>query len=320
MAPPGLYPPLEPFHQQRLPVSPLHTLHVEQCGNPAGAPVLFVHGGPGAGCSATDRRFFDPNAFRVVLVDQRGAGRSTPLGELAENTIDDLVADFELVRERLGIERWHVFGGSWGSTLGLYYAQRHPDRVLSLCLRGIWLLRQLEVDWWLYDLRAMAPELWRAFAEHLPAERRHDLLEGYWELFHDADPQRARAAAKAWATYEGAACTLLPNPEFLSLLTNDHTSWALARLEAHYLRNQRFTPDDRLLRDVDRIRHLPAFLVHGRYDLVCPLVGADDLHRAWPEASYVIVDDAGHSSHEPGIARQLVAAMDRVARTGSPRL
>jgi proline iminopeptidase len=320
MAPPGLYPPLEPFHQQRLPVSPLHTLHVEQCGNPAGAPVLFVHGGPGAGCSATDRRFFDPNAFRVVLVDQRGAGRSTPLGELAENTIDDLVADFELVRERLGIERWHVFGGSWGSTLGLYYAQRHPDRVLSLCLRGIWLLRQLEVDWWLYDLRAMAPELWRAFAEHLPAERRDDLLEGYWELFHDADPQRARAAAKAWATYEGAACTLLPNPEFLSLLTNDHTSWALARLEAHYLRNQRFTPDDRLLRDVDRIRHLPAFLVHGRYDLVCPLVGADDLHRAWPEASYVIVDDAGHSSHEPGIARQLVAAMDRVARTGSPRL
>jgi len=320
MAPPGLYPAIEPFDAERIDVSPRHSIYFEQCGNPQGLPVLFVHGGPGAGCSTTDRRFFDPRAFRVVLVDQRGAGRSTPLGELADNTIDDLVADFELVRRWLGIERWHVFGGSWGSTLGLYYAERHPERVLSLCLRGIWLLRQLEIDWWLYGLRALAPELWRAFAEHLPAARRHDLLEGYWDAFHDQDEVAARAAAKAWATYEGSACTLLPNPEFLALLTNDTTSWALARLEAHYLRNQRFSPDDRLLRDVPRIRHLPAFLVHGRYDLVCPLVGADDLHRAWPEASYVIVDDAGHSSHEPGIARQLVAAMDRVARTGSPAL
>jgi proline iminopeptidase len=320
MPPPGLHPELEPFATERLDVSSLHTLYVEQCGNPDGVPVLFVHGGPGAGCSTTDRRFFDPRAFRVVLVDQRGAGRSTPLGELRENTIDDLVADFERIRERLGIARWHVFGGSWGSTLGLYYAERHPERVLSLCLRGIWLLRQLEIDWWLYGLRALAPALWRDFAEHLPADQRHDLLEGYWRRFHDADTAKARAAAKAWATYEGAACTLLPNPDFVQLLNNDHTSWALARLEAHYLRNQRFTPDDRLLRDVGRVRHIPAFLVHGRYDLVCPLVGADDLHRAWPEASYVVVDDAGHSSHEPGIARQLVAAMDRVARTGSPRL
>ena len=320
MAPPGLYPEIEPYHVERLAVSPLHTLHVEQCGNPNGIPVLFVHGGPGAGCSTTDRRFFDPRAFRVVLVDQRGAGRSAPLGELRENGIDDLVADFEFVRARLGIAKWHVFGGSWGSTLGLYYAQRHPASVLSLCLRGIWLLRQLEVDWWLYGLRAMAPEAWRTFAEHVPEARRGDLLEAYWERFHDPDPLIARAAAKAWATYEAVACTLLPNPEFAAGLTNDHTAWALARLEAHYVRNQRFTPDDRLLVDLPRVRHLPAFLVHGRYDLVCPLIGADDLHRAWPEASYAIVDDAGHSSHEPGIARQLVAAMDRVAKTGSPRV
>ncbi|MFO1053068.1 MAG: prolyl aminopeptidase [Planctomycetota bacterium] len=320
MTPPNLYPPIEPFASEHLAVSALHSIYFEQCGDPQGAPVLFVHGGPGAGCSETDRRFFDPAAFRVVLVDQRGAGRSRPLGELRENTIDDLVADFERVRVRLGIERWHVFGGSWGSTLGLYYAERHPERVMSLCLRGIWLLRQLEVDWWLYGLRNLAPALWRAFSEHLPSEQRGDLLEGYWKLFNGADERAARAAARAWATYEGSACTLLPNPEFLELLTNDTTSWALARLEAHYIRNQRFEPDDRLLRDVDRVRAIPAFIVHGRYDLVCPLIGADDLHRAWPEASYVIVDDAGHSSHEPGIARQLVDAMDRVAVSGSPQL
>jgi proline iminopeptidase len=320
MVAPGLYPAIEPFATARLPVTAQHTLYFEQCGNAQGIPVLFVHGGPGAGCSTTDRRFFAPSAFRVVLVDQRGAGRSTPLGELADNTIDDLVADFERIREHLGIERWHVFGGSWGSTLGLYYAQRHPERVLSLCLRGIWLLRQLEIDWWLYGLRNLAPELWREFAEHLPASERADLLEGYWRCLTGPDPVAARAAAKAWASYEGSACTLLPNAEFLQLLTNDTTSWALARLEAHYLRNQRFTPDDRLLRDLPRIRHLPAFVVHGRYDLVCPLLGADDLRRAWPEASYVVVDDAGHSSHEPGIARHLVAAMDRVALSGSPKL
>jgi proline iminopeptidase len=319
MPPTCLHPPTEPFATERLAVTPLHTIHVEQCGNPDGAPVLFVHGGPGAGCSTVDRRFFDPRAFRVVLVDQRGAGRSTPLGELRENTIDALVADFELVRTRLGIARWHVFGGSWGSTLGLYYAERHPERVLSLCLRGIWLLRQIEIDWWLYGLRHLAPDAWRAFAEHVPAARRGDLLGAYWDLFHDADAQKARAAAKVWATYEGVACTLLPNPEFVGLLANDHTSWALARLEAHYLKNQRFTPDDKLLQDLPRIRHVPTFFVHGRYDLVCPLVGADDLHRAFPEADYAIVDDAGHSSHEPGIARELVAAMARVAATGDPR-
>lgn len=320
MTPPCLYPVIEPFASEHVEVSERHSLYIEQCGHRDGAPVLFVHGGPGAGCSTTDRRFFDPQAFRVVLVDQRGAGRSRPLGEVADNGIDDLVSDFERIRERLGIERWHVFGGSWGSALGLYYAERHPERVLSLCLRGIWLLRQLEIDWWLYGLRHLAPALWRAFAEHLPAGQRGDLLEGYWALLTGADNVAARAAAKAWATYEGSACTLLPNPEFLQLLTNDTTSWALARLEAHYLRNQRFTPDDRLLRDIAAVRAIPGFLVHGRYDLVCPLQGADDLHRAWPEASYVVVDDAGHSSHEPGIARQLVAAMDRVARTGSPVL
>lgn len=318
MTPDALYPPIEPFAVENLAVTALHTLYIEQCGNPQGIPVLFVHGGPGAGCSEVDRRFFDPARFRVVLVDQRGAGRSTPLGELGENGIDALVEDFERIRVHLGIERWHVFGGSWGSTLGLYYAQCHPESVLSLCLRGIWLLRQLEVDWWLYGARAVAPEAWRDFAGHVPALKRGNLLEAYWALFHAEDAAVAHAAARKWATYEGLLCTLLPNPEFLSLLNNDTTSWALARLEAHYLRNQRFQPDDLLLREIDRIRHIPAFIVHGRYDLVCPMIGADDLHRAWPEAGYRIIEDAGHSSHEPGIAAALVAAMDRVALTGSP--
>lgn len=319
MTAPVLHPQLEPFAVDRFAVSPLHTLHVEQYGRPDGIPVLFVHGGPGAGCSAASRRFFDPARFRVVFVDQRGAGRSTPLGEVRENTVELLCDDFERLRERFGISRWHVCGGSWGSTLGLAYAQRHPDRTASLVLRGIWLLRQYEVDWWLYGLRGFHPEAWRAFAEHVPAAQRGDLLEAYWALLTGPDEARARAAAKAWATYEGVACTLLPNAEFLASLANDHTSWALARLEAHYLRNQRFSPDDRLLRDVPRIRHLPAFVVHGRYDLVCPPLGADDLQRAWPEAQFTMVADAGHSAHEPGIARELVAAMDRIAATGDPR-
>lgn len=315
----ALYPPIEPFQSFQLAVSELHTLYIEQCGRPDGLAVLFVHGGPGAGCSTTDRRFFDPTVFRIVLVDQRGAGRSTPFGELSDNSTAALVADFERVRMHLGIPQWHVFGGSWGSTLGLAYAQAHPQAVRSLTLRGIWLMRQLEHDWWLYGLRTLLPDHWRAFASQVPAARRQDLLEAYWERLHDPDPQVAQAAASAWATYEGLACTLLPNPAFMSLLANERTSWALARLEAHYMRNQRFEPDDLLLRGVDLIRRIPAIIIHGRYDLVCPLIGADDLHQAWPEADYLVVDDAGHSSHEPGIQRELVAAMDRVAATGSPR-
>lgn len=319
MPPPGLYPPCEPFHQERLPVSPLHTLHVAQCGDPRGIPVLFVHGGPGAGCSPASRRFFDPRGFRVVFVDQRGAGRSTPGGEVRENTIDLLVEDFERVRERLGIARWHLFGGSWGSTLGLYYAERHPERVLSLCLRGIWLLRAFEIDWFVYGLRALAPEVWRAFAEHVPEARRGDLLSAYHELLHGDDGAAARAAAVAWTTYAASTGTLLPHPEMLAQMTAEAASWAQARLQVHYLRNERFLPEDLLLRLLHRVRHLPALLVHGRYDLISPLRGADDLHRAWPEADYVVVDDAGHSAHEPGLARELVAAMDRVAKTGDPR-
>lgn len=318
MANEHFYPVIEPYASGWLAVDGRHEIYWEQCGTGSGIPILFVHGGPGAGCSAFDRRFFDPDAFRVVLVDQRGSGRSRPAGELRDNTADHLVGDIERLRRELGIDTWHVFGGSWGSTLAMYYAQRHPDRIRSLVLRGIWLLRDGELRWWFHDVRWVQPELWRAFAEHIPEGERGDLLEAYWRRLTGDDRDAARAAARAWSIYEGSGCTLLPNPEFAGMFAEDAMAWNLARLEAHYMRNARFTPDTRLLDDVGRIRDIPAFAVHGRYDLVCPVRNLDDLRRAWPELDWEIVPDAGHSSHEPGITRALVAATRRIAASGSP--
>jgi proline iminopeptidase len=318
MANEHFYPSIEPYVSGLIQVDDPHEIYWEECGTPDGIPILFVHGGPGAGCSEFDRRFFDPARFRVVLVDQRGCGRSKPLGELRDNSPDHLVADFERVRVDRGIDTWHVFGGSWGSTLGLYYAERHPERVRSLVLRGIWLLRDSEIRWWLRDVRWIQPELWRRFAEHLPESERDDLLEGYWRRLTGSDREAALAAARVWSVYEGSSCTLLPNPEFAGMFAEDAAAWSLARLEAHYFRNVRFAPDTLLLDQVDRIRHVPAFAVHGRYDIVCPVRSLDDLRRAWPELDWEIVPDAGHSSHEPGITRELVAATRRIAETGSP--
>ena len=318
MANEHFYPAIEPFASGRLAVDARHDLYWEQCGRPDGIPMLFVHGGPGAGCSPFDRRFFDPTAFRVVLFDQRGAGRSRPPGELRDNTPDHLVADVERLRRELGIDAWHVFGGSWGSTLALHYAECHPDRVRSLVLRGVWLVRDAEIRLWLYDLRWLQPELWRAFAEHIPQSERGDLLEAYWRRLTGEDRETALAAARAWSVYEGASCTLLPNAEFAGMFAEEAMAWSLARLEAHYFRNNRFTPDTLLLDRVDRIRHIPAFAVHGRYDLVCPVRTLDELRHAWPELDWEIVPDAGHSSHEPGITRELVAATGRIAVSGSP--
>lgn len=312
------FPPVTPHASGMLKVGGAHTIYWEACGNPDGIPILFVHGGPGAGCSEFDRRFFDPARFRVILVDQRGSGRSRPLGELTDNTIDDLVADFERVRALQGIERWHVFGGSWGSTLSLYYAQQHPERVHSLVLRGIWLLRRPEIHWWFNEVAWLMPELWQTFVEHLPEAERGDLLESYWRRLTGPDHDVALAAAKAWSIYEGSACTLLPNPEFTDMFAQDDLAWCLARLEAHYFRNQRFDPDTLLLDRVPRIRHIPAFAVHGRYDVVCPVKSLTDLAAAWPELDTEIIPDAGHSSHEPGITRELVAATNRIAATGRP--
>ncbi len=312
------YPPIEPYNSGFYQTDSVHNVYWEECGNPDGVPILFLHGGPGAACSTTDRRFFDPAFFRIILFDQRGCGRSTPVGVTEQNEIDDLVSDIEAIRQLLNVDRWHVFGGSWGSTLSLYYAQVHAARCLSLTLRGIWLLRDEEIKWWLYDMRFIRPELWKSFSEFLPEEERGDLLEGYWKLLNSDDAEEAMAAAKSWSSYEGAACTLLPNPEFFSHFEDPGIAWSMARLEAHYFKNVRFQPDDLLLQQVDKIRRIPSFVVHGRYDVVCPVKNALDLKEVWPEVTLTIVPDAGHSSHEPGISEALVAATDRIRDTGSP--
>lgn len=307
-----LYPPSEPRRSGRLRVSPLHDLYWEECGPPDGIPIVFLHGGPGAGLGPADRRFFDPDHFRAVLFDQRGCGRSTPQGELRENSPEHLAADIEALRTRLEIERWHVFGGSWGSTLALLYAETHPERCLSLTLRGIFLLRRDEVDWWLYGMGRFFPELWRDFAGHVPEEERGDLLEAYWRRLTSDDPEVRRKAALAWSVYEGSCCTLLPSPAFAAAFGQESMALSLARLEAHYFRNQRFEPEDRLLRDAGRLRSIPGTIVQGRYDVVCPPSAADQLRRVWPEARHILVPDAGHSSREPGIARELVSALERL--------
>ncbi|MDZ4731413.1 MAG: prolyl aminopeptidase [Xanthomonadales bacterium] len=312
------YPPLEPFATGELIVDEPHRLYWEQCGNPQGEPVLFLHGGPGAGCTEFDRRFFDPEHFRIVLFDQRGCGRSSPVGVLSNNSMADTTRDIEQLRESLGIERWHVFGGSYGSTISLYYSQQHPQRCKSLVLRGIWMLRNEEIDWWLNRVGFIQPELWKIFAEFIPTEERHDLLEAYWRRLTGDDQQLALEAAKHWAVYEGSCCTLLPNPEFSEKFAEEQTAWAVARLEAHYFRNVRLEPDTQLLANVSRIRAIPAFAVHGRYDIVCPVKSLLDLAAAWPELDWEIAPKSGHSSHEAEITQALVAATQRIMQTGRP--
>jgi proline iminopeptidase len=293
-------------------VDELHTLYWEECGHPTGTPVLFLHGGPGAGCSPEHRRFFDPKYYRIVLFDQRGAGRSTPYGEVTNNTTAHLVADIELLRKTLDIPVWHVFGGSWGSTLALAYAQAYPQPCLSLTLRGIFLLRASEVEWFVRGLRHFAPEAWEQFVGFLPESLRDDICDGYWTQLNHELPEVRSAAASSWATYEARSVMLRTNAAVPAMpaSANAQSSVALARLEVHYMRSQQFVPDDALLRGVDRIRHIPCAIVQGKYDLLCPPITAVELHRAWPESSLQIIDDAGHSAFEPGIRSALVAIMD----------
>ena len=307
-----LYPEIEPFEAGMLPVDARHTLYWEQSGNTRGVPVLFLHGGPGAGSSPGQRRFFDPAFYRIVLFDQRGAGRSTPHGELADNTTPHLVADIEKLRAHLRIERWLVFGGSWGSTLALAYAQAHRERVIGLTLRGIFLGRQQEIDWFLHGLRHVFPEAWRDFVEPIPVPERHDLLNAYASRLNHPDPGVHLRAARAWSVYEGSCSTLLPNAETVAHFSGDHVALGLARIEAHYFKHRAFLPESALLDGAHRLRDIPAVIVQGRYDMVCPCVTAEELHRVWPQAEYIVVPDAGHSAWEPGIRAHLVMAMERL--------
>jgi proline iminopeptidase len=308
-----LYPPIEPQAQGWLDTPSVHRIYWETSGNPAGIPVVFIHGGPGSGTSPLQRRFFDPARYRIVLFDQRGSGQSTPHGELEDNTTPELIDDMERLREMLGIERWLVFGGSWGSTLALAYGEAHPGRCLGFVLRGIFLCRSSEIDWFLHGIRAFFPEAQRELAEFIPAGERDDLLAAYHRRLIDPDPQVHLPAARVWAAFEATCSTLLPNPQLVSAFCSDRTALSLARIEAHYFANHIFLPDNSLLNQLPRIRHLPCTIVQGRYDAVCPIVSADELARAWPEARYVIVDDAGHSAFEPGISQALVAATDAFA-------
>lgn len=309
-----IYPPIEPYAQGWLDLAPPHRMYWEESGNPAGIPVVFLHGGPGAGASAAHRRFFDPAAFRIVVFDQRGAGRSHPHGSIADNTTAHLVADIETLRMARGIDAWIVFGGSWGSTLALAYAQAHPTAVRALVLRGIFLSRKLELDWFLYGMRHVFPEAWRDFAGFLPPEERDDLLLGYHRRLIDPDPSIHLPAARAWSAFEGQCSTLLPSPETMASFNDDAKALGLARIEAHYFRHGCFLADGALLAGIDRIRTIPTTIVQGRYDMVCPILSADDLARAWPEARYIVVPDAGHSAMEPGIRAALVGAMERLKR------
>jgi proline iminopeptidase len=305
-----LYPAIEPNRSGMLPLDDLHTMYWEESGNPDGVPVLFLHGGPGAGASPKHRQFFDPEFYRIVIFDQRGAGRSTPVGELKDNTTQDLIADIEKLRAMLGIHQWLVFGGSWGSTLALAYGEAHPERCLGFVLRGIFLCRNWEIIWFMQGMRQFFPEAWGRFAGYLPPEQRGDLLTHYHRLLNDPDPAVHMPAAKMWSVYEGECATLFPDPAVQANYGSDNVALGVGRIEAHYFVNHIFLPENGLLDRIDRINHLPMITVQGRYDVLCPAVSAWELHEAWPDSTLEIVQDAGHSAWEPGITKGLVRACE----------
>ena len=317
----GLYPAIRPYRTGRLRVSPVHELYFEESGNPKGKPVVFLHGGPGGGTDPKMRRFFNPRRYRIVLFDQRGCGKSTPHASLVDNTTWDLVADIEKLREHLGVKRWQVFGGSWGSTLALAYAQKHPERVTELVLRGIFLLRKSEIDWFYQHETGAAslfPDRWEPYLAQIPPAERDDMVGAYYKRLTSRSARVRGAAAEAWSKWEAATSYLRASEKDIAKFDDPDLAAAFARIECHYFVNKGFLEsEDQLLRDVPRIRHIPAAIVQGRYDVVCPMRSAWALHRAWPEANLHVVPDAGHSAFEPGISRALVAATDAFSRASA---
>jgi proline iminopeptidase len=308
----GMYPEIEPYNTGRLAVGGGHEVYFEESGNPKGKPVVFVHGGPGFGTEGKQRRFFDPNAYRIVLFDQRGCGKSTPFASLDDNTTWDLVRDMEKIREHLGIARWQVFGGSWGSTLGLAYAEAHPERVSELVLRGIFLIRKQEIDWFYQrGASALYPDAWEGYLAPIPEAERGDLVRAYYKRLTSPDAKVRGEAARAWSVWEGSTSNLFPSPALISKTSEDDFSLAFARIECHYFVHAAWLEERALLANVDRIRKIPGVIVQGRYDVVCPMESAWALHRAWPEATLHVVQDAGHSAFEPGNLHHLIEATDR---------
>ena len=309
-----LYPEVEPYDSGHIRVSDVHQLYYEQCGTPNGKPVVFLHGGPGAGLTPDYRRFFDPSAYRIILFEQRGSGRSLPHASLDDNTTWHLIEDIEKIREQFGVDHWLVFGGSWGSTLALAYAETHPEVVRGLVLRGIFLCRPKEIRWFYEESQgasAIFPDNWEEYLQLIPEAERGDMINAYYRRLTSDDEKVRLEAAKAWALWEGSALKLLPDAKLIEDFTEPDKALAVARIECHYfVNNCFFETDNYLLEHVDRIRHIPAVIVHGRYDIVCPVMNAWDLHRAWPEAELKIIPDAGHAATERGIADALVRATD----------
>lgn len=314
-----LHPEIKPYEQHRLAVDHPHELYIEESGNPDGIPVLFVHGGPGSGCSTSNRCFFSPDHYRIILFDQRGAGHSTPHAELRENNTQALVDDIEKIRQYLDIEQWVLFGGSWGSTLSLLYAQAFPERVLGLILRGIFLCRDQDLDWlYNYGASQVFPDYWADFLQPIADDKRDDFIAAYYDLLTSDNELARMGAAKAWCVWEGRCATLRPNHNVVEHFSEPHVALAMARIEAHYFINKGFLVPNQLLDNCDKLAGIPGIIVHGRYDMVCTLDNAVALHKAWPDSQLNIIRDAGHSSSEPGITDALVSATRDMARLLRP--
>ena len=310
-----LYPPIEPYHQGKLKVSDLHTIHYEESGNPEGKPLIFLHGGPGGGITSMYRQYFDPQLWRIIIFDQRGCGKSNPYAELRENTTWDLVRDIEQLREHLNVSQWVVFGGSWGSTLALAYSQTHPDSCKGLILRGIFMLRPSEIRWFYQEgANQIYPDAWQEYLRPIPPAEQGDLLSAYYKRLTNEDPQVRLEAARAWSIWEASTSKLIPSETSKERFGQANFAEAFAMIECHYFVNQGFfEQENQLLENIDRIRHLPGIIVQGRYDVVCPMITAWELHQAWQEAEFIVINDAGHSVSEPGIKDALIKASDRFA-------
>lgn len=311
-----LYPPSTPFATHKLPVGDGHTLHIEEHGKKGGLPALFLHGGPGAGCEPYHARFFDPKVYHIILFDQRGCGKSTPHADLTANTTWDLVSDIEKIRSQFNIRKWLVFGGSWGSTLALVYAEKYPERIAALVLRGIFLCREQDIQWFYqFGASQLFPDYWQDFLSVIPDNKHHQMIQAYYEQLTHPDPNTQSRAALAWSLWEGRTATLLPNQQTLEHFGNPHTALSIARIECHYFNHASFLSPNQLLDNADKLQAIPGKMIHGRYDVVCPVDQAFQLKRAWPAAELRIIPDAGHAASEPGTLQALVQATDDFGQT-----